>query len=156
MNEIWQDALNKGLHGVFSHPDPTTVLDDVDWETAGKRVSGMPHTLWQIARHIEAWAWAGIRKLQGAEFSDSRLGENYFPAEDAPPSREEWETYKLALKQLPEELAKVAGEINPAQRFPEWYDITAAQVVMVVLTHTSYHTAQIVALRRLLGVWKSN
>ena len=150
----WLEAINKGLHGVFSHPDPTGVLDDVDAQTAGKRVPGLPHTIWQLARHMEAWAWAGIRKVQGQEFTDPRLGRNYFPTEDAPPSEEEWEAHKAALKRLPEELAKVAGELDAAQTFPDWYDISAAQVVMVVLTHTSYHTAQIVALKRLLGVWK--
>jgi hypothetical protein len=123
MDDIWSDAFLKGIRGLFSHPDPFEVLDGLDWQTAGKRVPGMPHTIWQISRHIAGWGWAGVKKLQGEKVGDYTTENNFFPFEEAPPSREVWQEHLLTLKNLPRELEAALGVMNPESRIPEWHNI---------------------------------
>ncbi|MCF7811558.1 DinB family protein [bacterium] len=154
MNQnIWLSAFKRGLRGAWSHPDPFGVLDTVDAEMAGKRVEGIPNTIWQIMCHILGWGWVMVRQIQekpSPKFDDDS---NFFPKEDGPASEEEWTEQRAKLWHLANEIEMMMKDFDPTKTFPQWDNITAADALMVVVTHNSYHTAQIVMLRRLLGAW---
>jgi len=154
MDEIWRQAFLKGLRGSFSHPNPFDVLDGIEVETAGKQVEGMPHSIWQIAWHTSQWAWVIVKRFQGVEVKHETPWNNFFLEESAPPSKEAWQELIQEWKTLPKEVDKILQDFKPEITFPEWDNIDAAHLLMVLITHTSYHTAQIMALRRLLGKWE--
>ncbi|NQU06755.1 MAG: DinB family protein [Calditrichaeota bacterium] len=154
MNEdIWKDSFKRGLRGAWSHPDPFQVLDDVDMELAGKRVEGMPNTIWQIMCHMLGWGWVMVRQIQGKPADKFDDDSNFFPKEDGPPSEEEWTVQRAKLWHLANEIEMMLKDFDPEKTFPDWDNITAVDALMVVVTHNSYHTAQIVMLRRMLGAW---
>jgi uncharacterized damage-inducible protein DinB len=153
MEDIWRQAFLKGLQGKWSYPNPFEVLDGIDVETAGKRVEGMPHTIWQIAWHMSQWAWVILKKFQGIEVKQETPWNNFFLEDPAPPSKDVWNKLNQDWKNYPKELDASLSKFKPEITFPEWDNIDAAHLLMVIITHTSYHTAQIVALRRMLGKW---
>lgn len=154
MNELWQDAFNKGLRGYWSHPDPIEVLDGINHETAGSRVKDIPYTIWQISKHMEDWAWALLKKAQGLPLPMQTQWNNYYPEEDAP-TEIQWKGHLMALEALPSELEKTLGAFDEEIVAEEWDSVPAPHMLIILLTHTAYHTAQIITLRRLLGKWET-
>lgn len=153
MENVWRESLQRGLHGVWSHPDPFEVLNDVDFETAGKQVEGIKFTIWQIARHMSEWGWIMVKKVQNVQIKGPDEENNFFPTESAPPSEDAWIAIKMAWKALGEESEKLIKEFDPAETHPEFDNMSSADALMVLLTHNSHHASQIVTLRKALGVW---
>jgi uncharacterized damage-inducible protein DinB len=150
------NSLKRGLHGTWSHPDPMQAVDGVDYVTAGKRVDGHTFTLWQLSNHILSWAWQIVRRLQDKMPPPSDEENNFYPVEDGPSSAEQWNAHRNELKQMGKEVIELLTELDPKKKFGEWDNITALDNLMILLTHNSYHTVQIVALRKALGVWKTS
>ena len=154
MEEIWMESFGRGVRGTWSHPDPVEVMDAVDSDAAGKRVEGMPHTIWQISRHMLQWGWMMVNKLKGNPIASWDAETNLFPEEDAPPSPDAWRANQMAMHELVAEAANLLKDVDPEVRFPKWDNISAADMLVILIGHNAYHTAQIVAMRRLLGVWE--
>jgi uncharacterized damage-inducible protein DinB len=154
-NKVWINSFKRGLHGVWSHPDPFEVLDGVDFATAGKRVEGLPHTIWQISRHMIEWGWVMVNKIRGLPVKSYDKENNFFPVEDAPANKDVWSAHVMALKNLAVEASKLLdGDFDPGKTIPEFDNMTTADALMILITHNAYHAAQIVMLRRMLGAWK--
>ena len=152
---IWINSFKRGLHGVWSHPDPFEVLDGVDHELAGRRVEGMTHTIWQIMRHMMEWGWIMIRKIQGAPIKGPDEENNFFPQETAPADEDAWTAHCMAFTNLAQETEKLLdGDFDPKKTIPEFDNITVADALMILVTHNAYHAAQIVMLRKALGAWQ--
>lgn len=154
MDELWKEAFTRGFRGVWSHPDPFEALDGVNFGDAGKRVPGVVHTIWQISRHMTEWGWILVKKLQGVEVKGVDEESNFFPPDDSPKDEDSWNAHKLALKALAAESGKLLDDFDAERQFPDWDNITAADALMVLITHNAYHTAQIVAARKTLDIWK--
>lgn len=154
MDENWKNSIKRGLRGAWSHPDPFEALEGVDTELAGKRVEGMPFTIWQIMRHMSEWGWIMINKIRGLPVKGLDEANNFFPQEDSPANEDTWNAHSMAFKNLAEETDKLLDDFDPAKTIPEWDNITYADALMILVTHNSYHTAQIVAIRKMLGMWR--
>ena len=154
MSDIFIDSIRKGLHGAWSHPDPFTIFDEIDWETAGEQVEGKPHTIWQLMRHMNSWGWICVNKIKGVEVAGIPDENNYFPVEPDPASEDKWNANLMAWKSLAEEAGELLENFDPAKQILEWDNMTHADAMMVLITHNSYHSSQVVALRKALGVWK--
>ena len=153
--DIWINSFKRGLRGVWSHPDPFEVLNGVDHELAGKRVEGMPHTIWQIMRHMMEWGWIMVRKIKDTPIKGPDEENNFFPKETAPADEDAWTAHRMALWNLAYETEKLLdGDFDPTKAIPEFDNITVADALMILVTHNAYHTAQIVMLRRMLGSWE--
>lgn len=151
MDQIWVEAISGGMHGAWSHPDTLDVLEDVDHIMAGRMVDGLPFSIWQLTRHMVEWGWIMLNSMKGQDTKSPQPDDNnFFPVESAPPDAESWNSHKMAFDELSKEAAKVAREIDPTIRFPQYDNISVADSMMVLISHNSYHTGQIVMIKRLL------
>jgi uncharacterized damage-inducible protein DinB len=153
---IWLNSVKRGLHGVWSHPDPFEVLKEIDYETAGKKVDGVQMTIWQIMRHMQEWGWIMFNRIQGRPMKGPDEESNFFPKETAPASEDSWNANILSFVALGEETEKLLlSDFEPGQTIPEFDNLTFADALMILVTHNAYHTAQIVMILKSLGKWKS-
>ena len=79
---------------------------------------------------------------------------NFYPVEDGPSSAEHWNIHRNELKQMGIEVEEILSNLDPNKKLGEWDNSTALNNLMILITHNSCHTAQIVTLRKALGVWK--
>ncbi len=147
------DAFARGLHGMWSHPDPLDVIDKVDFETVGMKVEGYPLTIWQISRHMMEWGWMIFNKLRKVELPYEADQKNFFPAETSSSTAAVWQAHKNAFRELILQCEDFIPTMDPNATYPEWDDSTATDLLMILISHNSYHTAQIVAILKMLGKW---
>ena len=143
------------LQGGGAHAKFEDVVTDVPAEVWGKKVDGLPHTLWMLLEHIRIAQWDILEFSRDAKHVSPKWPKGYWPKSESPANAAAWnesiKTVRADLKAT-EELVE-----NPkTDLFAKlaWGDgQTVLREALLVADHNAYHLAQMVDLRRLLGAW---
>lgn len=153
-DDTQKEVLKRSLHATWSHPDPFDIIRKTKYEVIGEKVEGLPFTIWQISRHMMEWAFLIVNRLNNKPMGSEHEESNFYPPELKPELETNWNAHQKAWDMLEVEVHKLLDTIDPNERIPEWDNSTFHDALMILLSHNSYHTAQIVMMRRLLGDWK--
>ena len=127
-------------------------------ELRGTRVDGFPHTLWELIEHIRLAQADILAFCSNPEYREPAWPEEYWPPTSAPPEPDSWEQ---TLSNIQRDRAKLQAlahdpEIDLGDRIPHGTGQSYLRELVLVADHTSYHVGQIVAVRRILGIWGSD
>lgn len=143
--------LNKGN----AHVSLDDALKNIPFEVLGKKPYGLPYSIWQLAEHIRVSQWDIVEFSYNEKHVSPKWPDEYWPSEAVPSSASEW---KKCVDQITNdrkkfiELLKGAGhEIYTPFDYGEGQ--TLLREALVLADHNSYHTGEIIVLRRLLGIW---
>lgn len=151
MDHLLRTILKQGVRGNKSHLDITTVFDGLDYRFVGLYPTAIPNNIWQIAEHMLLWVDLKVKLFKGeAIFLPDGHG---FSTSSRPGSEAAWEQFKLDYRSAILQIESMIDTLDLAKRYPAWNDLTAAEIIEMMCNHNSYHAAQVVAMRRLLGVW---
>ncbi len=153
-----RDQLYQLLRGANAHVDVLSALKDFPAKLYGKKPKGAAHSAWEILEHMRI----ALRDLwdfsTNPEYVEKKWPDDYWPASAEPPSEEAWHTSVRAL----EEDLEAFGQLIKNPQSNLYAEIpwgnknqTLLREVLLAADHTSYHTGELVCLRRLLGAWKS-
>jgi hypothetical protein len=146
------------LRGANAHVDVLSALKDFPPAHYGTKPKGAPHSAWELLEHIrialrDLWEFS-----TDAEYVEKKWPDDYWPSSPKPPSEEAWNS---SVRALEEDLELFSGLIkdhrsNLYSQIP-WgsKDQTLLKEVLLAADHNSYHTGELVFLRRILGIWKS-
>ncbi len=161
-------TLRELVYGKGAHVDPVACVEDISAELAARRVSGYPHSIWQIVLHMSYWMDYGLRKIAGErpkipEHAIESWPQHAEPADEAQwaAARSQWQT---ARQHFVDDLARLASlaDSDSAALDRTVSDVSPEKVarrttVRATLwqftAHNSYHAGQIALLRRLAGAW---
>ncbi len=151
MENILRTLLKRGIRATSSHIDPSTVLDGLEFRFVGLYALPIPNTIWQVAEHMQLWIKLKVDLFEGRPIA---FPEGHgFGLSEAPASEQAWEQFKFDFKAALSRIEELVETIDLTKRYPVWDDLSAAEIVGMMHNHNSYHAAQIVAMRRVLGVW---
>ncbi len=146
------DLIEKGN----AHVSLDEALKNIPFQLLGKRPKGLPYSLWQVAEHIRIAQWDILEFSRNAKHVSPKWPEGYWVKETAPSSPGEWEK---CLKQIKNDrksfinLIKNAGD-TLSHPFKYGNGQSLLKEALVLADHNSYHTGEIIIIRRLLGAWK--
>ena len=150
--ENLMDLLKKGN----AHVTTDDTLKDIDFHLLGKKPHNLPYSIWQLAEHIRLTQWDLLEFSRNQHHQSPEWPEGYWPKEAAPESEEKWAD---CLKRIKSDrdffigLLENAGE-NLYIPFKHGTGQSLLKEALVLADHTSYHTGEILVLRRLLNDWK--
>jgi DinB superfamily len=152
-----RDHLVELLLGGNAHVDVLTALKGFPPKLYGAKPENSPHSGWELLEHMRI----SLRDLwdfsTNAEYVEQSWPDDYWPATSEPPSKEAWQSSVRALKEDLEAFRKLIKnpKSNLYAQIP-WgkKDQTLLREVLLAADHTSYHTGELVLLRRTLGAWK--
>ncbi|MFO7171800.1 MAG: DinB family protein [Bacillota bacterium] len=148
LTRILQDALE----GRGSHVSPTNALDGLDWELAGRRPPGSPHSIWEILQHMIFWQDFFLAWMRGERPAVPATAAASWPDRTAPEGAAEWEGAVARFqKGLAEAMAEAEKDLEAT--IPGSPGHSRADALVQLIGHNSYHLGQIVLLRRQLGAW---
>lgn len=149
------------LYGKGAHASPLAAVEDLSAELAGSTVSGFPHSVWQILRHLNYWMDYDLNRIDGRRVPYPASAADSWPVESKPANETEWQGEVLRFSKQLQALARLAD--CDAQGLARPVEITTtahaqqsnslAAVLWQTVAHNSYHLGQIVLLRRLLKAW---
>ena len=149
------------LDGQGAHASPLGCISDLSAESAGRRVAGFPHSIFDLTFHLNFWMDYDLRRMQGRPLPYPEHASGSWPADAPPVDESRWsktvEAFASPLGQV-EQLARsdsagLARAIEPTHPFHAERASALGDVLWQLLAHNSYHVGQIVMLRRMLGLW---
>ena len=152
-----REQLFQLLCGANAHVDVLTALSDFPEQHYGSKPANASHSAWELLEHLrialhDLWDFS-----TDSDYQEMKWPEDYWPASAQPPNSAAWHS---SVKAIEEDLAAF-GELarNPSSNL--YAEIpwgknkqTLLRSILVAADHNSYHTGELVLLRRMLGIWK--
>jgi uncharacterized damage-inducible protein DinB len=152
-----RDHLVQLLRGGSAHVDVLTALKGFPAKLYGAKPENAAHSGWEILEHMrialrDLWDFSTNDK-----YVEKKWPDDYWPASAEPPSKEAWHSSVRALEEDLAAFEKLVKDphSNLYAQIP-WgeKEQTLLREVLLAVDHNSYHTGELVFLRRLLGAWK--
>jgi uncharacterized damage-inducible protein DinB len=148
--------LEAGLNGGNAHASFDDAVKDIHHDLLGNIPSGLPYSIWQLVEHIRITQWDVLEFSRNPHHESPHWPDDYWPEQKAPARTGEW---KKSLDQVAADrkafihLLQQAGE-GIYTPFPYGDGQSLFREAVLLIDHTSYHTGEIIVLRRLLKNWK--
>jgi hypothetical protein len=157
-DQALRDQLVEFLRGGSAHIDAATALKNIPAKLHGVRPPNAPHSAWEILEHMRFVVKDLLEFSTNPDYREPHWPDDYWPTSVSPSSEEQWNASVRALKNDLKALESLVQnpKSNLYAEIPWAKDHqTLLHEVLLAIAHTSYHTGEMVLLRRTLGAWKS-
>lgn len=148
--------LEAGLTGGNAHASFEDAVKNIPHGHLGMVPEGLPYSLWQLVEHIRLSQWDILDFCRNPDYKAMDWPAAYWPKEKAPAHNGD---FKKSVDQIRADrqafidiLRKAGDELHTP--IPHGDGQTLFREAILIIDHTSYHTGEIILLRRLLGDWK--
>lgn len=154
-HEILINELIKLIEGGGAHATLKDALADLPKELRGVKPHNLPYSIWQLAEHIRIAQRDMLEFSKDGSHQSPKWPDDYWPKEAEPKDDAAWDK---TIEQINTDRAEFIVLLKSAdiyERIPHGDGQSILREALQVADHTSYHTSEIILLRRLLGAWKS-
>lgn len=140
-----------------AHVSLDDALENIPFSLLGKKPGNLPYSIWQIVEHMRIAQWDLLEFSRNAKHISPQWPEGYWPKETAPQLKEEWDKCIAQIhadRKSFIELIEHAGD-NLYKPFKYGNGQSLLKEALVLADHNSYHTGEIIIIRRLLNAWKN-
>ncbi len=152
--QITIDELVKLLKGGGAHATLKDALADLPDNLRSAKPYNLPYSIWQLLEHIRIAQWDMLEFSKDANHKSPKWPDDYWPKESGPADEQAWEN---SIKQIEDDLESFIELITKEdiyQKIPHGDGQSILREALQVADHTSYHTSEIIIIRRLLNAWK--
>ncbi len=153
--EKLREQLAVSLSGKGAHVSFEEAIKGFPIDLAGRRVTGLPHTAWQLLFHLWICQWDILEFVRDPSHESPAWPEGYWPKEAGPSPAAEWEKtvkkFRSDLKAMIELVRDRKNDLTTA--FPHGTGQNLVREALLVIDHNSYHLGQLVDVRRALKAW---
>jgi hypothetical protein len=153
-------ALRSQISAFLGWPDAHARFDDavkgVPAALRGVVPDGMPYSLWQLVEHLRFTQADILEFCVSPRYRAKKWPADYWPSAPAPRRAGGWSQAIAAVRADRTALQRLARDpsIDLFAPVPHGSGQTYLRELLLVADHTSYHVGQLIAVRRLLGIWK--
>lgn len=137
-----------------AHVNFNDAVKNIPFEDLNKKTGNLPYSIWQITEHIRITQKDILDFSANKNYKELDWPADYWPKETAPQDEAAW---KQSLQQINDDLDAFISLLETSENIYEPFAYGNGQSLlreaMVIADHNSYHTGEIVILRRLLGNW---
>jgi uncharacterized damage-inducible protein DinB len=146
--------LIAGLRGGQAHATLEEVVKNFPAKLRGER-AGLAYSAWQLLEHIRI-AQSDIMRFSDnhdGKYKEMNFPDDYWPEASVPPNEKAWEASVKAVLADREAMVHLLQKEPLTERFPWGEGQNLLREAITLIDHNSYHTGELLALRRLLGIW---
>jgi len=155
-NEEWKTIVATSLGWEEAHASLETAIAGLPADLRAKKPAALPHSVWDIVEHIRIAQNDLLDFCVNPDYQHNLdWPADYWPKETASVRDADWEKSIAAFQKDRESLkAFTAGDDRDlSSKIPWGTGQTFLRTILVELDHASYHTGEIVTVRRLIGAW---
>ena len=153
-HKILINELIKLLEGGGAHATLKDALDGLPADLRGVKPHNLPYSIWQLAEHIRIAQWDMLEFSKDGAHQSPKWPDDYWPKESSPADDEAWEKTIQQLNNDRDEFIELLKSGDIYANIPHGDGQSILREALQMADHTSYHTSEIILLRRLLGAWK--
>ena len=154
--KVFRQALVTLLSEGHAHATLTQALEGLAPESRGTRPSPQLHSVYEELEHLRLAQEDIFRYSLDASWKSPKWPEGYWPRAGVKVTDADWKRTLKGFQRDLEEVCELAGDTGRdlTAEIPHGEGRTYLRQVLLIADHNAYHTAQIVAVRKLLGDWK--
>lgn len=147
-----EDLLTQGN----AHATLDDALDNIPFEILGEIPAGLPYSIWQLAEHTRITQLDILDFSRNADYEYLKWPDDYWPKENKPTSKLDWDQCVRQIKSDRKTFVDLlSAEVNNLYLpLKHGTGQTLLREALVLADHNSYHTGQIILLRKMLNAWK--
>jgi hypothetical protein len=150
-----REHVVKLLKGGQAHVDFAGAIADFPADKRGICAESLPHTAWQLLEHLRIAQWDILEFSRDAKHVSPDFPEGYWPKTAAVPDEAAWDASVAAFQRELQQMIKLVA--NPKTdlfaKISHGKGQTTLREALLAADHNAYHLAQLVDLRRALGIW---
>jgi hypothetical protein len=154
-----RQELIAALKGGNAHARFEDVVADFPVRLQGEK-AGLPYSGWQLLEHIRLAQNDILRfcKNHDGSYRVLMFPDDYWPKAAAPSGAHAWEKSIAAMLGDREAIVQLLGDPGQdlAAAFPWGDGQNLLREAILVIDHNAYHVGELLALRRLLGIWPAH
>ncbi len=155
-NEVVVEQLIALITQGNAHATFEESVANIPFNILGIQPNNLPYSLWQLVEHIRITQKDILEFSRNAEHNSPKWPDEYWPSELAPSSEDAWQK---ALEQIQSDRIEFIQLLTAENSdlyvpFPYGDGQNLLREALLIADHTSYHTGQIILIRRLLDNWK--
>jgi DinB superfamily len=159
MNDTQDDSLRQQiidlLRGGNAHAKFDQVIAGIPAKMRGRKAPGLPHSPWMLIEHIRIAQWDILEFSRNRKHASPKWPEGYWPKSEAPASATAWTN---SIKKIRQELKAMESLVKNSKtdlfaKIPWGDGQTILRQALLIADHNAYHLAQLVDVRRVLGIW---
>ncbi|GAB1484522.1 DinB family protein [Treponema sp.] len=130
-------------------------VSDFPAERAGEKVSSIPHTAYSLAYHIRLCIDDVLSYCDdAANYEEVDFPGGYWPSSPTPPNTDAWQEELDAIQDGIDEFRRriLDESYDIFALIPGTKDATFFHKALIIADHNSYHIAELVNLRMLMGI----
>jgi hypothetical protein len=157
-NSELRNYLVKVLTWSEAHVDFDKAVHGVPSSVQGIRPQSMPYSPWELLEHLRLAQRDILDFCRDPAYSAPTWPAGYWPAAPAPPTPEAWDQSVAEFQADREALCAFISDpsLDLFSQIPRGDGKTYLREALLLADHTAYHVGEMVAVRRSLGVWKTN
>jgi hypothetical protein len=154
-NDALRTQLGRSLAWEDAHGSFEIAVTGIPPDLRGRRPPGLPYSPWELVEHLRLAQRDILDFCRDPTYEEPASMEAYWPPDVAPPTERAWEdsvsTFR-ADRTAMQELAMDPG-IDLFAGVPQGTGQTYLRELILLADHNAYHVGQLIAVRRLLGIW---
>ena len=156
------DDIIKTLIALLTKANAHAPFDDavsnIPFEDLDKKPNDLPYSIWQLTEHIRFTQHDILDFSTNINYKEHKWPDDYWVKENAPANEAAWKESIASIKEDLKEFIEILKdkEADLTKPFEHGDGQTLLREAMLIADHTSYHTGEIILLRRLLGNWKKS
>jgi hypothetical protein len=156
LDQAVRKQLIETLNSGGAHASFDDAVDGLPAKLQGRTPTGMPHSPWMLLEHLRIAQADILDFCVNPKYVAPKWPEGYWPKTSVPPNEKAWDksvaAFQRDLKAM-QDLVK-NPKTDLVAKIPWGEGQTILREALLVADHNAYHLAQIIDVRRLLGVWK--
>lgn len=149
--------LSSLLKGGNAHVSFQVAIKDLLPEFRSKKIDNVPYTIWQLVDHIRITQYDILQFSTNSRYQSPKWPEGYWHKSNGPKSEEEWAG---CIQQISDDRRIFINLVENEQidlftPFAHGEGQNLFNEAQVIADHTSYHTGEIILMRRIFGDWES-
>jgi len=156
-HKLLRQQLVDLLKGGNAHASFEDAVPDIPANVRGKKPTDFPHSPWMLLEHMRIAQSDILEFSRTPQHVSPKWPQGYWPKTEAPPTSTSWDAsiakFRKDLKAMQDLVAD--PETDLFARLPWGDGQNILREALLIADHNAYHLAQIVDVRRLLGVWHS-
>jgi hypothetical protein len=155
------ESLRKHLTKILDWEDAHVAFDaavkGIPRALRGVAPERLPYSLWQLLEHLRLTQHDILEFCRNPKYVEL-APEDYWPASAVPPTAAAWDKSIAGFRHDREALKQLAADpaVDLFERIPHGTGQTYLRELLLVADHNAYHVAQMVVVRRCLGIWSAS
>jgi len=148
--KLLEHVVGRALSGEGAHVASAEVFSGLDAQGAGERPAGLPHSLFQLLKHIVFWQDWAVKWCNGEKPRVPKHASGSWPKGTAPANDADWADCVHQFQNGLKELERRSRNGNLAAKNGKQ---SRLEMLHAIASHNSYHLGEAVVVRQILGRW---